>query len=188
MRILIDDHEREVYPLPWDSDGTWYNFKAPDRRIHLDNLDAIKRPSYVKTLVVGCNLPDYRFISRMKNIEQLYIYDGDSIVDLSFLETLVKLKQLCVIGTHVESLESIRRLIERKYELYKAIPEEKELQGRLTYGFEGICITSDAYDSDGSDLLKPDISTSDIIVNKNQITFKDVMRNQKYRDILCGEK
>ena len=39
---------------------------------------------------------DYKFIGRMKNLTQLYIYDGTALEDISFLENLIKLGQLCI--------------------------------------------------------------------------------------------
>lgn len=35
---------------------------------------------------------------------------------------------------------------------------------------------------------KVDICSSDILVNKNRITFKEIMRNPKYREILFGDE
>ena len=45
---------------------------------------------------------------------------------------------------------------------------KKDFWGRITYGFEGVCIQSDTYHGDGSELLKADICSNDILVNKNR--------------------
>ncbi|MBQ9870797.1 MAG: hypothetical protein IJM27_02605 [Eubacterium sp.] len=181
MRILIDDKEVKdrMYPLPWYSDAVCYNFRCPDKQIYPDGIKDIKRPSYVETLVIACNLDDYYFISRMKNLTQLYIYTGENIKELSFLENLLKLRQLCVLGSHITTLEHLRKLIDRKYEIYKGSSEDEELQVRLTYGFEGICIMTDAYDSDATELIKDGISRDDIRVNQHLISYGYNIRKQR---------
>ncbi len=181
MRILIDDKEVKdrAYPLPWYSGAVCFNFKCPDRSVYPNKIKDIKRPSYVETLVIACNLDDYSFISRMKNLTQLYIYDGANITDLSFLKNLLKLRHLCVMGSHITTLEHLRELIERKYEIYKRSTEDEELQVRLTYGFEGICIMTDAYDSDATELIKDGISRDDIRVNQHLISYGYNIRKQR---------
>lgn len=185
MKILIDDKdvENRAYYLPWHSDGTCYNFRCPDRQIYPDEIDKIKRPSYVETLVIACDLNDYNFIKGMKNLTQLYIYDGTTLEDISFVENLTKLRQLCIIKSHISSLNSIRKLIESKDVIYKkssagASPKEK-LCMRLQYGFEGICIQTDAYDSDGTELLNDNICRDDIRVNDHLISYSERMRRRR---------
>ncbi len=189
MRILIDEKDNlknRAYFLPWSSEVTCHNFKAPGKLVHPANLDCIKRPSYVETLVIGCDIPDYSFIGKMKNLSQLYIYTGGNITDLTFVENLVKLKQLCILGSHITTLESLKKLIEAKYTLYKELPKDEEFREGLKLSFEGVCIQTDACDSDGLELLKPDICFTDIIVNKHYITYKDIIMNPKVRSVLFG--
>lgn len=190
MRILIDDKKENLtnkaYFLPWHSNVTCHNFKVPVKHIYPENLDSIKRPSYVETLVINCDIQDYNFIRNMKNLLQLYIYTGSNLTDLTFIEGLVKLKQLCIFGSHITSLESLKKLIEAKYTLYKELSKEEELRGCITLSFEGICIQTDVYDNDGLELLKPDICCTDIIVNKHHITYKDIITNPEVRNILFG--
>lgn len=188
MRVLIDTEDRRnmVYLLPWASDGTCFNFKSPTKVIY--PCSAICEPEKVETLVVNCDLPSYGFISSMVNLTQLYIYKGNNVSDLGFLKNLVKLRQLCVLDSHIESLQSIVELIDSKYKCYKELPEEKNFLGRITYGFEGVCIQSKAYHGDGSELLKADICLSDILVNKNRITFKEIMKTTRYRKIIFGDE
>lgn len=182
MKILIDDKEVEnrAYYLPWYSDATCFNFRCPDRQIYPNDIGKIKRPSYVETLVIACVLNDYSFIRGMKNLTQLYIYDGTTLEDISFVENLTKLRQLCIIKSHVSSLNSIRTLIEKKDMIYEkyiegASPKE-ELCIRLKYAFEGICIQTDAYDSDGKELLNGNISRDDIRVNNHLISYGEHIR------------
>ena len=188
MRVLIDTEDRKNmrYVLPWASDGTCFNFKSPTKVIY--PCSAICEPEKVETLVVNCDLPSYGFISSMVNLTQLYIYKGNNVSDLGFLKNLVKLRQLCVLDSHIESLQGIVELIEAKYKHCKELPEGKDFLGRITYGFEGVCIQSDAYHGDGSELLKADICSSDILVNKNRITFKEIMKTTRYRKIIFGDE
>ena len=123
-----------MYLLPWASDGTCFNFKSPTKVIY--SYSAISEPEKVETLVVNCDLPSYEFISSMVNLTQLYIYKGNNISDLGFLKNLVKLRQLCLLDLHIESLRNLVELIDSKYKCYKELPKEKEFLGRLTYGFE----------------------------------------------------
>lgn len=111
MRILIDDKEIEnrAYILPWYNDGTGFNFKSPDTQIDPGKVNDIENPLSVRTLVIECDLQDYSFIRQMKNLTQLYIYTGTNISDLSFLEGLEKLKQLCILKSHITSLESLKK-------------------------------------------------------------------------------
>lgn len=181
MRILIDDKEVKdrAYPLPWYSDATCFNFHCPDRQIYPDRIKEIKRPSYVETLVIACNLDDYTFIRRMKNLTQLYIYIGANIKDLSFLGNLLKLRQLCVLDSHITTLDTLKKLIDKKYAIYKSTPENEELKVRMIYGFEGICIMTDSYDSDGTELVKEGIAGDDIRVNKHLISYGYSIRKQR---------
>lgn len=87
-------------------------------------------------------------------------------------KNLVILRQLCLLDLHIESFQRLVELIYLKYKCYKELPEEKEFWGIMTYGFGGVCIQSGAYHGDGSELLKANICSNDILVNKNRITFK----------------
>lgn len=105
------------------------------------------------------------------------------LVEISFVENLTKLRQLCIIKSHISSLNSIRKLNESKDMIYKkssagASPKE-ELCMRLQYGFEGICIQTDAYDSDGAELLNDNICRDDIRVNDHLISYSERMRRRR---------
>ena len=174
MRLLISDEEKAhvdmAYPLPWRSTATCFNFKAPTRTILPG--DVIKRPKMVTTLVIGCVLDDYSFISKMKDLEQLYIYEATNITDLSFLKSLIKLRQVCIIDAHVDSLSGLVELINEKYNAYKPYSElspSQELDARLEYVFEGIFIQSDIYEGDGTELIMPDVCRNDIWVNGKHV-------------------
>lgn len=53
-----------------------FNFNAPDEHFRADEIEKIGDKSKIETLVIGCDLPDYDFISDMVNLRQLYIYSG----------------------------------------------------------------------------------------------------------------
>lgn len=183
MRLLINEKgEDMMYPLPWKSDGTCFNFREPTKTIFPNS--AISNPEKVETLVINCNLPSYGFISSMVNLTQLYIYKGANLNDLSFLKNLTNLTQLCILESHVETLDDLVELINLKYTLYKKFPKEQEHIGRITYGFEGVCIQSDLYTGDGRELIQGEICRSDILVNSNRITFEEIYRNLEYRKLL----
>ena len=180
MRILIDDKEidNRAYIMPWYNDGTCFNFKSPDTQIDPEKVNNIDCPLSVKTLVIECDLKDYSFIRQMKNLTQLYIYTGTNITDLSFLEGLEKLKQLCILNSHIASLESLKKLIDRKYEIYEGISKDEIMEG-LKYRFEGICIQSDAYDSDGTELVKLGICVDNIRINEHLISYAYSLRKRR---------
>lgn len=172
MRILIGKEKSTdiAYPLPWKSDGTCFNFRAPTRAI--SPTTKINTPEKVKTLVISCDLSEYSFIGEMVNLEQLYIYEGKNVTELSFLKELTKLQQLCIVGTNLEFLDGLVELIEKKSEIYQEFADKspaEELRGRLTYGFEGIYLQSDKYEGDGKEILMPNI-----------LRKKDVCINGKY--------
>lgn len=160
MRLLINK-ERSVdiaFPLPWRYDATCFNFKAPKRAV--TSAKEIKSPQEVETLVVACDLPDYQFIGEMVNLVQLYLYAGKNIKELSFLENLVKIRQLCIYGANFESLAGLVKLVEKKSELYKEFAEKSEAEkfkGRIKYGFEAIYLQSNLYNGDGKEILMPNI-------------------------------
>ena len=174
MRILIDTERREnpAYSLPWNSTATFFNFNAPTRTV--SPKTKFRNPKKVETLVINCELPDYRFISKMHNLEQLYIFNGGNLEDLSFLRSLTKLRQLCLVGTNVESLEALLSLIKSKQEIYEKEAKKssyEETRARFTYGFEGLYFESKKYKGDGTELLEDSaITRKDIWINGKCIT------------------
>lgn len=186
MRLLISSTEKNIkdvaYLIPWENDSACFNFQAPTK-IVLQNA-VISRPKKIETLVIDCDLQNYDFVGSMANLSQLYIYKGNHINDLSFVKNLTRLTQLCILNSHIESLDPLVELIDLKYELYKEFPEDQELIGRDTYGFEGVCIRSDSYSGDGRELIHGDICRNEILVNDSKITFEDIFVNPEYRKLL----
>ena len=137
--------------------------------------------------MIACALKDYKFIGRMKNLSQLYIYDGTALEDISFLENLIKLRQLCIMQSHILSLNSLKKLIENKDLIYNkssaGLSPKEEVCMRLQYGFEGICIQTDAYDSDGIELLNENICRDDIRINNHLISYGERIRKRREEHI-----
>lgn len=187
MRLLIDTEKRKdmMYPLPWKSDGTCFNFREPTKTIFPNS--AISKPEKVETLVINCDLPSYEFISSMVNLTQLYIYKGANLKNLSFLKNLSKLRQLCILNSHLKTLDDLVKLIDLKYRLYKEFPKDQDHIGRITYGFEGVCIQSDLYVGDGRELIKKEVCRNDILVNKNRITREIIYRTPEYKELLFSD-
>lgn len=186
MRVLISSTEKNIrdvaYLIPWESDSTCFNFNEPTKILPWNF--AISRPEEVETLVIDYELQNYGFVGSMANLSQLYIYRGGHIKDLSFVKNLTRLTQLCIMNSHIESLDPLIELINLKYELYKEFPEDQELIGRDTYGFEGVCIQSDSYSGDGRELIHGDICRNEILINDSKITFEDIFVNPEYRKLL----
>jgi hypothetical protein len=91
-KILIDNNQinpREcTYGFPWRDDAICYNFRTPDEFISHHDISSIDK-SDVETLVIGCSLDDYDFVSEMTNLRQLYIYSGGKIGNIDFVKNLV---------------------------------------------------------------------------------------------------
>ena len=174
MRLLIDteDNLHMRYGLPWVYDGDCFNFKAPEKRVSSET--EIENPEEVQTLVINCDLESYDFISKMKNLTQLYIYKGKNVKDLDFLKDLVRLDHFYLAGSKVPSLKSLVELIQLKDKLYLKEVEEggDEMDIRLYYTLSCVRIISDAYEGDGSELLNRNICHYDLSVNDNRIEPK----------------
>ncbi len=176
-RILIAGQKISSYGLPWDNDTACYNFRAPDEFICAKDACGIGGRDEIETLVTACELPDYSFVSDMVNLRQLYIYQGGSITDISFIEGLLYLRQLMIDRSHIESLAPLARLIGEKTRLYRAKPD---LDGILKYKFEGIYIQSDKFDCDPREFIDDNTEyTSDFIVNKHRMSLAALLEWSK---------
>lgn len=167
-RILIDDkntnRNKYAYGLPWRYDATCFNFNSPDETITTSEICNIDAPEEIESLVISCDLEDYNFISKMKNLRQLYIYEGANISDLSFVKNLTKLRQLCIGNTKVNSLEPVKELLENQKKLWET---ETDPRKRIGIIISAICISS-SFELNGSILLEPDVYVSEIIINKKE--------------------
>jgi hypothetical protein len=168
-KILIDNNQninpREcTYGFSWRHDATCFNFRTPDEFIPYHDLSKIIDMSDVETLVIGCELDDYDFISDMTNLRQLYIYSGGKISNIDFIKNLVYLKQVYIAESHIDSLNGLVKVIEEKR---RRIDTETDMWKRIELGMEGICIESDCNSLDGKELLE--IYISEVIINGKRI-------------------
>lgn len=164
-KILIENTEVKLdgcsYGFPWEHDATCYNFRRPEEIILAQHIHDIENDEDVETLVIGCRLDDYGFIAGMKNLRQLYIYDGSNIYNLAFVEKLVALQQLYIAKAHIDFLEPLVELLKKKKEMFDA---EGDYMKKLDYVMEGIYIESDRGDLDKEILTAPRLYIGEMII------------------------
>ncbi len=132
----------EAYMMPWESDAICYNFNEPEVFIPDDSIDEmIKDPMDVETLVVTADLKDYRFIEKMKNLKQLYLYNAGNFWDLSVIKDLIYLSQICILHSEVLCLDGLDELLRNKKKA--ADTASNDLLTGTLYGIEGVFIHSD---------------------------------------------
>jgi len=167
-KILIDNNQispREcTYGFPWRHDATCLNFRTPDEFIPYHDICNIPDKSVVETLVIGCEIDDYNFISDMTNLRQLYIYSGGKISNIDFVKNLINLKQLYIAKSRINSLDGLVKMIEEKR---RRMETETNMWKRIELGMEGICIESDCDSLDGKELLE--IYIPEVIINGKHI-------------------
>lgn len=159
------DCEGISYGMPWKHDSCCYNFNMPDEHINVDSINEIENVDNIGTLVIGSPLNNYDFISRMTNIEQIYIYDAGFLKDLSFLKGLCKLNQLCILADKIGSISALLELLEKKERI---IAENKTLHNIILYGLDCICLNTASYiPIEGFQLNTR--YTTEIIINKKHL-------------------
>ncbi len=132
----------EVYRMPWSSDAICYNFNEPEIFIPDDAIDEmITDPLDVETLVVTADLKDYSFISEMKNLTQLYLYNAREFWNLNIIRDLVNLRQICIMHSKVICIDGLNTLLMNKKKLIDLA--SNDFGARIGYGIEGIRIHSD---------------------------------------------
>ncbi len=132
----------EAYMMPWRSDAICYNFNAPEIFVPDDAIDEmIRDPLDVETLVVTADLKDYGFVSEMKNLTQLYLYNAREFWNLNIIRDLVNLRQICIMHSKVICLDGLEMLLENKKKLIDLA--SNDFGARIGYGIEGIRIHSD---------------------------------------------
>ena len=166
MRYILIDKERRnpkecAYGFPWKYDAPCYNFRMPEEAFTPDDIAGIENKSDIETLVIACDLEDYSFFEDMTGLEQLYIYSGTNIRDLSILKPLHHLRQLYITRTHVASLDPLIELIQEMKRLHDL---ETDSRKRIFMSMEGICINSDQ-ELDGTTLKKQGLYIGEVIIN-----------------------
>lgn len=169
LSILVDekivDLKECAYGFPWHHDANCFNFKAPTEFILSENINNIANPLDVTTLVLGCDMDDYGFISKMSNLRQLYIYAGSNLVDLDFIRELTNLNQICIKESRISSLNALVEMLNAK----KNIIENLQGIDKILFYMEAICIKS-SEELEGDQLLVKGMTASEIIVNGKWIT------------------
>lgn len=168
-RILIEKESIDPhccsFGFPWKHDSICFNFRMPEECVTVDSIGEIVNKDDIETLVIGCDLSDYRFIEDMVNIRQLYIYSGANIYSLDFIKKLDCLTQLYIADSHIEDLNPLIELIKERMRLFDL---EEDMHKRLFMQIEGICINSDKK-LDGKPLTEQHIYISEIIINQSRI-------------------
>jgi len=156
--------------VPWDNTANAFNMKTP--HIYL-SIEDIKDTQMLETLkkfeVLGCYifdaLDDYSFIADFKDLRDVFIMNGDSITDISFMKNLKKWFMFYIENAHISNLESL-------------FPTEEKRIQILPYciGFGGCEI------EDISALENPDIYLSELIV----LCPKGANERERWQNIRCG--
>lgn len=146
--VYSNNSERKRhFEMPWRSDSSCFNFKCPTFKVSADEIEIlVDLAEQVNTLVINCELEDYSFIQKLVHLEQLYFYKGKNITDLSFLENLLELRQLCIIECNVSSYEPLVALMDKKSKLINSFDDY------IKYGMECIYLYSYKYGGEGSEL------------------------------------
>ena len=167
-RILIEDKEIDPkgcsYGFPWKHDSICFNFRMPEELVLATDIDKIPDMSDIEVVVIGCDLDDYSFLGRMENLEILYIYSGENIKELSFLQGLTNLRQLNIVKSHVENLDALVRLMKEQ----KKIWDTKDIGERVVFGLDAINIESDK-PLDGEVLKTPNLYVKEMRLGKKRI-------------------
>lgn len=164
--ILIADNPGGSFGMPWRGDAPCFNFRYPREHLRPDELDKIGDKTDIEALVIGVDLPDYGFISKLVNLKQLYIYSGKNLKDMAFITPLVRLRQLYIYESRISSLEPFEALAAEKTRLFEE--SSKDIKAIITYPFEAVCIRSDLLDCDPRDLKKYDsLDTREFYITKN---------------------
>ena len=79
---------------------------------------------------------------------------------------MVALQQLYIVGSHINSLDSLIRLVAEKKRRKDTNDDSYE---RIRYSIEGICIESDCKCIGGKELLSAGLRIGELIINEKRI-------------------
>ena len=169
-RILIEkemtDPKHCSFGFPWENDSTCFKFEIPEECVLAEDIDKITDKDNIETLVIGCDLDSYDFISDMVNLRFLYIYEGSNVRSLDFVEKLVRLQQLYIVNTHISDLSPLYPLVVEKERL---INKETSLMKGFDYMISGICIETDKEIEDAYKLLNAGVHITELIIGRKRI-------------------
>ncbi len=174
-RILIEnkmlDPKQCSFGFPWRSDVPCFNFRIPEECVLASDVHKITDKDNIETLVIGCDLDNYGFISDMVNLKFLYIYKGGNVKSLDFVKKLVRLQQLYIAETHISDLSPLYLLAKEKEELMR---NEPNVMRGTDYMFSGICIKTDKEIQDAHTLIDAGIYISELIIGSKRIRKRNM--------------
>lgn len=169
-RILVDSKEVDIsecsFAMPWRSDSVCYGFKFPTELIKTEDVDKLTDKQNIESLVIGCPLSSYDFISNMENLTNLYIYNGENLTDISFIRNLLKLDHLYIAKSHISDLEPLDFLLKEKQ---KHIEAEEDIIEKLLFTMSGISLGTDCSINDPERLFDSGNIISELLINGEKI-------------------
>ena len=171
LSIGITENGEPYGPLavPWDNMANAFNMKTP--QVYLSAED-IKDPQMIESLkkyeLIGCYifdaLDDYSFIADFKDLNDVFIMNGDNITDISFMKDLKEWFMFYIEKAKLKNLDAL-------------FPKGKKV-GIMPYciGFGGCEI------EDISALENPEIYLSELIVLRPE----GANDRERWQNIRCG--
>ena len=117
--ITADGHSRRSVWVPWERTGNAMNMRTPDlyfspEELRDQELWAELGRFHIVGCYIFCPLEDYGFLSRLTELQDLNIYKGGALRDLSFLRQMPDWFQLHVEDAVLDNLEDLFPAGERK--------------------------------------------------------------------------
>ena len=110
--ITPEGAPRRSVAVPWESTSHAFNMRIPDVYIapeDLDDTDVMEK--ILSRKVIGCYiwapLSDYKFLTRLKDLQDIYIANGDAISDLAFLQELTECRMFYLQNAKLKNLDTL---------------------------------------------------------------------------------
>lgn len=105
------------FAIPWDSTSNAYNMRLPDVFITPDDLNSDEIMSLIHSKkVIGCYcwsaLESFDFISRFLDIEDVSIFNGESLKNIDFVKPLKELHLLFIKDAKLDNIDAILEIPE----------------------------------------------------------------------------
>ncbi len=110
--ITADGQSRRSVWVPWDGTANAMNMRTPDLYFSPDELRdedlwAELQRFHIVGCYIFCPLEDYGFLNRLTELQDLNIYKGGALRNLSFLRQMPEWFQLHVEDAVLENLEDL---------------------------------------------------------------------------------
>ena len=110
--ITADGQSRRSVWVPWDGTANAMNMRTPDLYFAPDELRdedlwAELQRFHIVGCYIFCPLEDYGFLNRLTELQDLNIYKGGALRNLSFLRQMPEWFQLHVEDAVLENLEDL---------------------------------------------------------------------------------